>query len=273
MSLRHTGNVLFKETSPFQQVRVLESPSHGRFLAIDNMVMCTEKDEFNYHEMIVHPAMQMHANPKRILVIGGGDGGTIREIFKYPVERVTMVEIDDAVVRAAKLHLPTMSCEFNNPLLDLRIEDGIKYVKEVETESFDVIIVDGSDPVGPAEGLFTQEFYSNCARALRKDGVFVTQGESPLFQKKAFVEVNQVLKKAFGSEKVHTLLFFAPTYPTGMWSHQMAMKTGSHPVKDFNLEKAKVFSKDKKLRYYNEELHTSAFALPGFVKDMLNEAR
>lgn len=270
-SLRHTGNILFKEVSPFQLVRVLESPSHGKFLALNNMVMCTERDEFHYHEMIVHPVMQVHADPKRVLVIGGGDGGTVRELFKYPVEKVTMVEIDEAVVRATKLYLPSLSCEFNNPKLELRIADGIQFVKDAPPESYDIIIVDGSDPVGPAEGLFTADFYKDCKRTLSPGGLLVTQGESPLFHEKAFAELNQCLKKIFGKSRTHTLLFFAPTYPTGMWSHQIAAKGDINPAADFDVERSRTFTKEFKLRYYNENVHKAAFQLPGFVQEMLGE--
>lgn len=271
ISLRHTGNVLFNETSAFQQVRVLESYSHGKFLAINNMVMATERDEFHYHEMIVHPAMQAHGNAKKVLVIGGGDGGTIRELFKYPVEKVVMVEIDEAVVRASKEHLPTMSSEFQNPKLDLRIADGIEFVKNAESESFDVILVDGSDPVGPAEGLFSESFYQNCQRVLRKGGMLVTQGESPMFHEKAFMELNACLKKIYGKERTHTMLFFMSTYPTGMWSLQMAVKGDVNPSKDYNVDKARAFAREHKLRYYNDGVHAAAFQLPGFVRQMLKE--
>ncbi len=250
-SLRHTGKVLFKENSPYQLVRVLESPSHGKFLALNNMVMCTERDEFHYHEMIVHPVMQVHKKPKNILVIGGGDGGTVRELLKYGIDKVTMVEIDDAVVRATKEHLPTLSCEFDNPRLELRIEDGIEFVKNSKKDSYDIIIVDGSDPVGPAEGLFTAEFYRDCQRALRTGGLLVTQGESPLFHEKAFADLNACLKSIFGKERTHTLLFFAPTYPTGMWSHQIAVKGDFNPACDFDEKRAREFTREFKLRYYN----------------------
>jgi spermidine synthase len=271
VSLRHTGNLLFHESSPFQQVRVLESYSHGKFLAINNMVMATERDEFHYHEMMVHPAMQAHGSAKKILVIGGGDGGTVRELFKYPVEKVVMVEIDEAVVRAAKLHLPTMSSELNNPKLELLIADGIDYVKNAPAESFDLILVDGSDPVGPAEGLFSESFYKNCQRVLRKNGLLVSQGESPMFHEKAFIDLNICLKKIFGKTSVHTMLFYMSTYPTGMWSLQMASKGELHPAKDYSLEKSRDFSREHKLRYYNESVHHAAFQLPGFVRQMLDE--
>jgi spermidine synthase len=222
--------------------------------------------------MIVHPVMQTHPKAQRVLVIGGGDGGTVRELVKYPsLEKVTMVEIDEAVVRASKEFLPTLSCEFGNPKLDLRIADGIKYVKEIEDQSFDVIIVDGSDPVGPAEGLFTEAFYRDCKRALRDGGLLVTQGESPLFQEKAFKGVNACLKGIFGADKVHTLLFFAPSYPTGMWSHQVAAKGSLNPAKDFSADAARAFTSKHNLKYYSEKVHEAAFQLPGFVKTMLHE--
>jgi len=272
LSLRYTGNVLFDETNELQRVRVLESYSHGKFLAINNMVMCTERDEFHYHEMIVHPIMQAHGNVKKALVIGGGDGGTIREILKYDgVEKVTMVEIDEAVIRASKEHLPGIASEFGNKRLDLIIGDGIQFVKDAKPESYDVIIVDGSDPVGPAEGLFTAEFYNNCKKALKEGGMLITQGESPMFHSETFVALNSCLKEIFGKDQTHTLLFHATTYPSGMWSLQMGSKGKKHPGRDFDKDKARQFSTDKGLKYYNEDLHGAAFCLPNFVRKMLGQ--
>lgn len=271
LSLRYTGDVLFDETNPFQRVRVLESYSHGKFLAINNMVMCSERDEFHYHEMITHPVMQSHGKAKNVLVIGGGDGGTIRELFKYDVDKVTMVEIDEAVVRASKLHLPQIASEFGNPKLNLIIGDGIQFVKDAAPNSYDVIIVDGSDPVGPAEGLFTAEFYDNCKKALKDGGMVITQGESPMFHEGTFVELNKCLKGIFGASSVHTMLFHATTYPSGMWSLQMGVKGSTHPATDFNKDQARQFAKAKGLKYYNEDLHSAAFSLPTFVKTMLGQ--
>ena len=275
LSLRYTGEILFDERSEFQRVRILDSTSYGKMLAIDDMVMCTERDENHYHEMITHPAMlafeSISGAAKNVLVIGGGDGGTIREVCKYPgLEKVTMVEIDEAVVRACKLHLPTIAREFSNPKVNLIIGDGIKFIAEAKSDSYDVIIVDGSDPEGPAEGLFSAAFYDNCKKALKTNGVLVTQGESPMFHSKTFVELNQCLKKVFSPSQVHTMLFHAPTYPSGMWSLQMAIKGQYHPVKDFKKEMAGTFVKAKDLSYYNEELHSAAFTLPTFVRKMLN---
>lgn len=272
LSLRYSGDVLFNEITPFQQVRVFETLAYGKMLAINNMVMCTERDEFHYHEMIVHPAAQLLRKLKNVLVIGGGDGGTIRELFKYDsIESVTMVEIDEAVINASKKYLDTMNVEFSNPKLKLIVGDGIEFVKKSHPEEYDLVIVDGSDPIGPAKGLFTKEFYANCARALTADGLLVTQGESPMFHTSTFVELNHCLKDVFGAQKVHTMLFHATTYPSGMWSLMMATKKSINPKLDFEKQKASDFVKSKKLKYYNEDLHVGAFCLPNFVKDLLEK--
>jgi len=272
-SLRHTGEVLFQETSQFQKVRVLQSLSHGRMMTINDMVMCTERDEAHYHEMIVHPALQLHPRPQNVLVIGGGDGGSIREIFRYPsLATVTMVEIDETVVRASQQHLPSLASEFNNPKLKLIIADGIDFVERAAArgeEQYDLIVIDGSDPVGPAAGLFSEKFYRNCHRLLRQGGLLTLQGESPMFHQNAFVELRQVLSRIFLPDQVHTALFFAPSYPTGMWSIHMASKNGPHPIRDFNSARTKDFVREHRLKYYNEQIHTGAFCLPGFVQKML----
>ncbi len=272
LSLRYAKDILFHKKSPFQTVRVYDTEAYGKMLAIDNMIMCTERDEAHYHEMITHPALQLHGNPKKVLIIGGGDGGTAREVLKYPsLEKVTMVEIDETVIEAAKQFLPTMACQFGNPKLDLKVGDGIDYVAKAPSESFDVIIVDGSDPEGPAKGLFSKEFWQNCHRCLKADGIVVTQGESPMFHQNTFVELNQCLKSIFGTKNVHTSLFHATTYPSGMWSIQMGSKSDRHPTKDFDAEKARAFVLKEGLHYYNEGLHVGAFQLPTFVRKLINE--
>lgn len=271
LSLRYTGDVLFNETTDYQQVRVFDTLAYGKMLAINNMVMCTERDEFHYHEMIVHPVSQLSKNLKNVLVIGGGDGGTIRELFKYTIEKVTMVEIDEAVINASKKHLPTLNTEFGNPKLNLIVGDGIEHVRNGKAGTYDLVIVDGSDPVGPAEGLFTKEFYADCARVLTDDGMLVTQGESPMFHTNTFVELNHCLKGIFGAQKVHTMLFHATTYPSGMWSLMMASKKALNPKTDIDTKKTAEFVKQKNLKYYNEELHSAAFCLPNFVKNLLEK--
>jgi spermidine synthase len=270
LSLRFTGDVFYDVESPFQRVRILESYKYGKMLALDDMVMTTIDDEFHYHEMISHPAMFTHGNVKNVLVIGGGDGGTVREILRHDsIEKVTMVEIDGEVIKACKEHLPEIAAEFDNPKLELIVDDGIAYVKNAKKDFYDLIIVDGSDPVGPAEGLFSTEFYTNCYNALNSTGILVAQGESPKFNEKAFSELNLTLQEIFGKDKAPISLFFVPTYPTGMWSFQYGLKGASHPKEISNRADIDAFVDAKGLRYYNSDIHTASFATPNFVKEMV----
>ncbi len=270
LSLRFTGEVFYDVQSPFQRVRIMESYKYGKMLALDDMVMTTEKDEFHYHEMISHPAMFTHGNAKNILVIGGGDGGTVREVLRHEgVEKVTMVEIDEEVIKSCKEFLPTIAVAFDNPKLELLVDDGIAFAKNAAPESYDIIIIDGSDPVGPAEGLFSVSFYQNCYNALKPGGILIAQGESPKFNEKAFSELNFTLRGIFGQENAPVSLFFVPTYPTGMWSFQYGLKDSEHPKKIKNVEEIDAFVETEGLRYYNSDVHTGSFATPNFVKSLL----
>ncbi len=272
LSLRHTGEVFFKEDSPYQKVEVFESFAYGKFLAIDDMVMCTEKDEYSYHDMIVHVPMQAHGHVKRALIIGGGDGGTARELLKYEgIEEVVMVEIDEAVVRASKLHLPTLSSAFDNPKLRLIIGDGIQYVEQCPSDTFDLVIVDSSDPVGPAEGLFNHGFYGNVHRILNANGILAGQSESPRFHTAAFQELFSLYNDIFGKQKVWCYLSFISSYPTGMWSFCFCSKGNIHPYATLDMAKAEHFASAHSLNYYNADIHRGAFALPNFVKKLLKE--
>lgn len=272
LSLRFTGEVFFDVQSPFQRVRILESTKYGKMLALDDMVMTTINDEFHYHEMISHPAMFTHGNAKNILVIGGGDGGTVREILRHEgVEKVTMVEIDGEVIKACKEHLPEIAAAFDHPKLDLKVDDGIAFLKTATPDSYDIIIVDGSDPVGPAEGLFSVEFYTNCYNALKKDGILIAQGESPKFNEKAFSELNHTLQDIFGATNAPVSLFFVPTYPTGMWSFQYGVKGDKHPKHISNEAEMDAFSDKNGLRYYNSDVHKGSFATPNFVKQLIKK--
>ena len=271
LSLRYTGEVFYDVQSPFQRVRILESPKYGKMLTLDDMFMTTEADEFHYHEMISHPALFTHGNAKNILVIGGGDGGTVREILRHEgIEKVTMVEIDGEVIKACKEHLPSIAAAFDNPKLDLIVGDGIAHIKQAPAEAYDIIIVDGSDPVGPAEGLFSVEFYRNCYNALKPGGILVAQGESPKFNEHAFTELNVTLQHIFGKENAPVSLFYVPTYPTGMWSFQYGLKDGRHPKSVQETEAIDNFVSTKGLRYYNADIHHASFALPNFVKALIN---
>jgi spermidine synthase len=268
LSLRYKGDILYQKDSPFQKVTVLDTYKYGKMLALDNMVMTTEEDEFHYHEMIAHPAILTHGNVKNVLVIGGGDGGTIREVLKHPsIEKVTMVEIDELVIEACKEHLPNIACEFDHPKLNLIIGDGLKIVEESK-EKYDLILCDNSDPVGPSEGLFSVAFYTNCHSLLNEDGILVVQGESPKFNEKVFCDINKTIGNIFGKSNAYISLFFVPTYPTGMWSFQWGIK-GKKSPQEIDKKRCEEFSKKHQLKYYNEDIHQNTFALPGFVKNML----
>jgi len=260
--------LLFSEQSDFQLVEVYDTDTWGNLMTIDGMVMLSERDEFVYHEMISHTALFTHPNPKRVLIIGGGDGGTAREVLKHPsVEHVDMVEIDKTVVDASKLHFPKVG-DFANPKLNVLYEDGIAFVKNV-TVPYDVIIIDGSDPVGPAEGLFEKDFYQFCMNALSEKGVLTAQTESPWVESyhPSMKKVFNALDDLFPISKMY--LNFIPLYPAGMWSMACASK-GDDPLSDQTMERIKNgISKLSGLRYYNVDIHRGAFALPTFVADLI----
>lgn len=273
LSLKHDGK-LYEAQSEFQKVEVYKTQAYGNMLTLDGMVMCTEKDEYVYHEMITHVPMLSHPGIKRALVIGGGDGGTVRELLKHQqIEEVVMVEIDDKVIEASKLHLPSISSAFDHPKLKLIIDDGIAYVEKAANESFDLVIVDSTDPVGPGEGLFTAAFYNQVHRVLTQDGVMITQSESPRFNSKVFREIFDCYKSIFGETQVHCYLAYIPTYPTGMWSFSFSSKGNIHPLKDLDQDRIEQFTSNNDLNYYTADIHQAAFALPAFVRKMLKEAQ
>ncbi len=272
ISVRHTGEILFREETEFQTVQILDSYRYGKFLTLDDMIMTTEKDHFQYHEMISHTPVFAHGNVKDVLIIGGGDGGGLNEFLRHEgIEKITLVEIDEAVVRASQLHLDIAKDAFSNEKVEVRIEDGIKFVADSQPEMYDLVIVDGSDPVGPAEGLFTEQFYQDCFKALRPNGVLVAQGESPRFNQQAFCQVHELLKTSFGADHVYVNLFFVPTYPTGMWSFQWGTKNVDPKAIGGRESAINVFSESHNLQYYNADVHTGSFALPNFVKTLLRD--
>ncbi|NEQ32794.1 MAG: polyamine aminopropyltransferase [Leptolyngbya sp. SIO4C5] len=273
LSIRHKGERVFREKSPYQTVEIFDTFEYGKMLTVDNMVMCSEKDEKAYHEMIIHVPMLSQPAIKDVLVIGGGDGGSVREILKHPqVEQVTMVEIDEVVVKASQQFLPTLSKALDDPKLNLIIGDGIDFVAQAPEASYDLIVVDSSDPVGPSEGLFSADFYQQVYRCLRPGGLMTAQSESPRFNQKAFVDLNRCLKQIFGVDQVQCYLAFIPTYPTGMWSFSYCAKDGPHPVRNLDRDRAAQFAQAKGLQYYNADMHTAAFCLPTFIRNMLFES-
>lgn len=256
-----TKCTLHTEHTQYQELALIETEQFGRMLVLDGTVQTTIQDEFVYHEMITHIPLFTHENPKKALVIGGGDGGAIREIIKHPsIEKAVLVEIDSRVVEVAKKHLPEISCALDDSRVEVRITDGIKYVQEHKNE-FDVIMVDSTDPVGPAVGLFSEDFYRDIYEALRDDGVFVAQTESPFFHKELIKNVYKDVKSVFPIARLYTCVI--PTYPSGYWSFTM----GSKKYDPLETDTSKIPSIDTK--YYCSAIHKSCFSLPKFVGDLL----
>ncbi|EQC51957.1 polyamine aminopropyltransferase [Bacteriovorax sp. DB6_IX] len=258
-------NVLYSKKSEFQTVDVVETKGHGRMLLNDGLVMVTERDEFVYHDMITHVPLFVHPNPKNVLVIGGGDGGTAREVLRHPgVEKCTMVEIDGLVCEACMEFIPqTAEVLKGHDKLNLIIGDGVKFVEET-TEKFDIIIVDSTDPIGPAAPLFGPEFYGNVKKCLADNGIVVSQGESPFFNGDIQKSMLKVLNDAF--EKTFIYNFSNLSYPGGLWSFTFA-SNGLDPLKDF--DESRVEKSGLDFQYYNTGIHKAAFMLPTFEKKNL----
>ena len=276
-SEKHTPNVqisirvdkqLYSGKSEFQRIDVFESPEFGRFLTLDGYMMLTEKDEFIYHEMITHVPMAVHPDVKKVLVIGAGDGGVIRELVRYPeIESIDMVEIDSLVVEVCKQYLPQTACRFDDPRLTIHYEDGLRFVRFKENE-YDLIIVDSTDPFGPGEGLFTKEFYGNCCKALKDDGILINQHESPFYPDDAHAcqRAHKNIVKTFPIAKVYQA--HIPTYPSGHWLFGFASKK-YHPLRDLNENRWNMRS--LKCRYYTTMLHKCAFYIPAYVEELLKD--
>ncbi len=260
-----TKRKLHEEQTEFQLIEVFETESFGNLMTIDGLVMVTTRDNFLYHEMISHPALFTHPDPKRVLIIGGGDCGTLREVLKHPgVERVTQVDIDEGVTRAALKYFPEL-CESNDdPRADIRFGDGIQWVKDVEPGSLDIIIVDSTDPVGPAEGLFGEQFFRDCCTALATDGILVQQSESPLFHVGLMQEMHRYMRKA-GLANTRTLHFPQTAYPSGWWSATMASRAVLEGFRETDAAE-----RPFKTLYYSPEVHKGALALPPFMQEALD---
>lgn len=257
---------LYSAKSYYQQIDVLDTYEFGRVLVLDGFIMLTEKDEYIYHEMVTHVPMAVNPHIKSVLVIGAGDGGTIRELTRYDtIENIDMVEIDGQVVEVCKEYLPQTACKFGDPRVHLHIEDGLKFVRRKSGE-YDLIIVDSTDPFGPGEGLFTKEFYGNCFKALTDSGILINQHESTYYD--SYVDMVKRTHKRIGSAFPVCMVYQShiPTYPSGHWLFGFAAKN-LHLVYDL---KAKEWeSLGLKTRYYNTELHKGCFALPNYVKEVL----
>ena len=261
---------LFTGQSDFQKVDVIDTYDFGKVLTIDGLVMVTEKDEFIYHDMITHVAMSTNPEIKRVLVIGAGDGGTVRELTRYKsIEHIDMVEIDELVVRVSKEFLPITASKLDDSRVNLYFEDGIKFVEDKVNE-YDLIIVDSTDPIGPGEGLFTREFYRNCYKALTDKGILINQNESPYYEGNAKEMARAVNKLSEIFPIFEVYQYHMPTYPSGHWLFGFSSKK-LHPIDDFDSKKWE--SLGIKTKYYNTDIHKGAFALPTYVKEMINGAK
>jgi spermidine synthase len=257
---------LFSEQSAYQLVDIVDTFDHGRMLLNDGVIMLCERDEFVYHEMIAHVPLFVHPNPQRVLVIGGGDGGTVREILKHDcVERVVMVEIDPVVVNACRKYMPQVSANMEDPRVDLKIEDGVEFVSR-SSETFDVAIVDSTDPVGPAKPLFDSGFYEKIASLLTPEGILITQAESPYYDQE--IQRGMLQNQRFHFNRLHAYLFTNLTYPGGLWSFGFASQ-GLCPLKNF--DSVRIASSNIATRYYNAGIHRAAFMLPNFVRESLKD--
>lgn len=267
MSIR-VDRQLHSEQSEFQRIDIFESKEFGRFLTLDGLMMLTEKDEFIYHEMITHVAMASNPEIKNVLVIGAGDGGTVRELARYDtIEHIDMVEIDERVVEVSKEFLQQTACSLDDPRVNIVYDDGLRFVRRKEN-CYDLIIVDSTDPFGPGEGLFTSEFYGNCFNALTEKGILVNQHESPYYadDAKAMQRAHKRIKEFFDVCRVYQA--HIPTYPSGHWLFGFASKT----IDPLTADIEKWNSLGLKTRYYNTDLHRGCFAIPNYVKELLENA-
>ena len=274
---KHTENVklsiqvdrqLYSSQSEFQRIDIFSSKEFGRFLTLDGYMMLTQKDEFIYHEMMVHVPMAVHPKVRKVRVMGGGDGGTARELIRYPaIEQIDVVEIDEEVVSACRQYLPQTACGFDDERIHLFYEDGLKYVRRYE-DTYDLILVDSTDPFGPGEGLFTKEFYGNCYKALKAEGIMVNQHESPFYPNDAAAmqRAHKRIVESFPISRVYQA--HIPTYPSGHCLFGFASKR-YHPLTDQDAARWKALG--LRTRYYNEQLHRGAFALPNYVEEMLEK--
>lgn len=266
LSVRAT-EVLHYERTPFQELTIVQTPQWGRLLVLDGFFQTNDVDEFVYHEMGAHVPLFTHPNPRRVLVVGGGDGGMVREVVKHPeVEHVDLVEIDRRVVELAKRYFPRIAVALTgNPKVRVNIADGIQWVKEREAE-YDVIIIDSSEPFGPGEGLFTPEFYASVHRCLKDDGIMVAQTESPWVNASIIQRAFAGISRSFPITRLYTCS--VPTYPTGLWSFTVGSK--KYDPLDARPE-ARMGGMET--RYYTPAIHHAAFQLPPFIEKIIREAR
>ena len=267
LSLR-VDRQLYSRKSDYQKIDVLETPEFGKVLVLDGNIMLTERDEFIYDEMITHVPMAVHPCITKVLVIGVGDGGVVRELTRYDqIERIDLVEMDEMVAEACRQYLPENACRLDDDRVHIYYENALKFIRRCENK-YDLIIVDSNDPFGPSEGLFTREFYGNCYKALKADGIMVNQQGSPFYAEDAMAmqRSHKRIVNTFPISRVYQA--HIPTYAAGYWLFGFASKK-YHPIEDLNPERWN--SQHLRTRYYTTRLHVGAFYLPAFLEEMLEE--
>lgn len=253
--------IVFQHQSAYQHVMIADSHDFGRMLVLDGVVQTTSVDGFIYNEMITHVPLTLHPNPRNVLIIGGGDCGAAREAVKYrEVERIDLVEIDEWVVKACLEHLPEVSGRLSDPRVRFLFRDGVEFVRE-QAGMYDVVIIDSSDPIGPAEQLFQSEFYRNVHRVLKDDGLMVCQSQSPIFHADVMRQTYSRIRALFPITRMYTAV--VPTYPGGLWSFTLGSKR--HDIA--HMDPARL----REARYINRDILNRCFALPTFVQQMLED--
>lgn len=273
----HTDNVklairvdyqVFSAQSEIQRIDVLESKEFGKILVVDGDLMLTEKDEFIYHEMISHVPMAVHPQVEKILVIGGGDGGVVRELAKYDtVEQIDVVEADPLLVEVCRKYFPQMACSLNDPRVHIYHEDGLRFIRS-KSDAYDLIIIDSPNPFGAGEGLFTKEFYGNCFNALHEEGIMINQHESPFYKEEAFQcqRMHKRIIESFPISRIYQA--HIPSYPSGHWLFGFASKR-YHPIHDMDGIQWKL--RGIQTKYYLPRLHEGVFALPAYVEELVQD--
>lgn len=251
---------LHEEQTPYQKIEIYDTEDFGKLMVIDGCVMLTSRDNFVYHEMMAHPVLLTHPNPEQVVIIGGGDCGTLREVLRHPeVKRARQIDIDERVTRLAEEYFPEL-CEANGDTrASLEFADGIQAIKDAAPGSLDVVIVDSTDPVGPAEGLFSEPFYRDCLRALGDGGLLVQQSESPLLHMNILRDMHAAMRRA-GYADVRSLGFPQTTYPSGWWSATLARKNTS--IGEFRADAGAAIA--RQATYYTPDVHRGALAMPAF---------
>lgn len=261
----YIDEVLYEKQSPYQNIKVVRNAFLGNIMLLDDLVMLTDKDEFFYHDMLVHVPMTCVDNPESVLIVGGGDGGSVREVLKHPgVRRVVLCEIDGMVIEAAREYFPALSSCLDDPRVEVVVTDGIEYVKAHRNE-FDCICIDSTDPIGPAVGLFSIEFYGSIRDVLTDRGAMSAQTESPAWSLDQVSSIVKNMRQAFGN--AYPYLVPVPCYPSGLWSCTLCFKQDRNPADVFDRERAELVS--QRCRYYNTDIHRACFALPNFIKQAL----